>query len=359
MALTSNQIQAKLASGILATVADNVFTQSAPLMLTLSKSKPWNTGRTLDKTVELFEQGNVQSFSNADLLNTNLADTERKASFDFRQVSAPVVIIGGERDAYATASTEIKATEDLLALAIDRAKANLTNKVAEYFYGDGTGNSNKDFLGALAAADDGSAVTTYGNLSRTTYANWQGNRFAPGAGLTDLDDIAQAMSAATHGVRQPDLIATTPALYDDLEAVYTPSLNQNYGVPEVRITPQGIGSLSGGGLQGQFGFTGMKFRGATVVADENATTNYMYLINTGTFNFYGLESQKEGAVTLSNSMDNIESPYDDSFMRSGGMGISFTGMQSPTNQYTEVGHLLMQGNFVTFSPRDHAVIIFS
>lgn len=350
MALNSDQIQAILKSSVLPKVADNIFTHSPFLQEVLRDARKWDTGRTLDRSVELFTQGNVTSFSGADLLPTNLADTERMASFDFRQVQAPVVIIGGERDAYATASTNIKATEDLLALAIDRAKNNLMQSVATMIYGAGTANSNKDFLGALAAADDGTTVDTYGNLSRTTYSAWQGNRFAPGAGLTDLDDIADAMSAADNG-RRPNLIATTTALYDDLEAIYTPSLNQNY---TVQMTRDGI--RSDAGLTGHNGFTGMKFRGATVVADKNCTTNYMFGINTDTFKFYGLDSQDPEATTIRDAMEEIETPYRDTMSN---FGLSFTGMRKPTAQYTEVGRLLMQGNFVTTSPRDHFVIIFS
>jgi hypothetical protein len=53
--------------------------------------------------------------------------------------------------------------------ALEESQQEMMDSLGTIIYGDGTGNSSKDFLGLTAIVDDGTNVATYGTLARSTY----------------------------------------------------------------------------------------------------------------------------------------------------------------------------------------------
>ena len=100
---------------------------------------------------------------------------------------------------------------DIVANELDIAAQGLKQEIGTQFYSDGTGNSNKDILGLIAAVDDTTSVTIYGNVSRSTYTLWRGTRTAQSGSLS-LADLAADFDAAQVGSDTPNLIVTTPAV---------------------------------------------------------------------------------------------------------------------------------------------------
>ena len=196
----------------------------------------------------------------------------------------------------------------------------------------GTGNSNKDILGLIAAVDDTTSVTTYGNVSRSTYTLWRGTRTAQSGSLS-LADLAADFDAAQVGSDTPNLIVTTPAVWTIYEALLTPTVAANYGVREFRLSPEGRRPIDN--LGANAGFRALAYRGVPVVADEKCPSGNIWTLNTNHFTWYNLPAPAE-------------------FNRTTNRGFQWTGFKEGINQDAVVGQLLLYGQLVCDSPRHNA-----
>lgn len=199
-------------------------------------------------------------------------------------------------------------------------------------YGDGTGNSNKDLLGLVAAVDDTTSVTTYGGLSRATYTNWRGTLTAQSGSLS-LANLAADVDAAQRGSDMPDLIVCPPAVWTIYEALLTPTVAHNMSVTEFRITENGAAPISN--LGANQGFRALTFRGIPVVSDEKCTANNIFTLNTNHLTWWNI-------------------PAAPSMGRTENRGFQWTGFKEPINQDAVAGQLLFYGQLTTDSPRTHA-----
>lgn len=329
---------------------DTVLGGNILAMRLLGNAKKWR-GRQLERPVIVTEQTNGGSFSGMDQFNTNEVDTKVKLSFDLRGYQMPVTISGMERDVVAS---DENASVDMVVEAMEEAANSMASQIAGLFYGDGTGNSNKDFLGLAAIVDDGGEVATYGGQSRSTYTTLQANEYDVTGSIT-LSDLATADSAARKGTDRVTLNVTTETLWDGFEALIQPTINTNVmGDGYKQVTRTGV-VPNQAALKGEVGFDALFFRGAPVVADEECASGKWYGLNENHLAFYGLKSSdknyKEIQVGGNKEIDGV---YSQSASKN--MGFHFSGLIQPVNQYAEVGHFILLGNLVSFNPNRHFVI---
>ena len=120
----------------------------------------------------------------------------------------------------------------------------------------------------VGLAQHTAATGTIGGIAKATYSWWQGQTatatdFNGALGTGDgLAKMANVYNTCSFGPDHPDLLITTQAVYEAYEGVIQPNIR--YGVEDV----------------GAAGFESLKFKGATLLFDRDATAETIYFINT-------------------------------------------------------------------------------
>jgi len=308
-------------------VIDNIYSGNVLTMLLMKNQRTWRGGNQISAPTYLSAVTTVGSYSGFDTFNTTQETKTVKYAFDPSQVYASVQISGIQRAVNASGDAGVI---DLIASELEITTEALKQELGTEVYGDGTGNSNKDFLGLQAAVDDSTSVTTYGGISRATYTNWRATRTAQSGSLS-IANLAADFDAAQVGNKVPNLIVTTPAVFTIYEALLTPTVSHQFSMNDFRMTADGMARV-GGTLAANQGFRALTFRGVPVVADEKCTTGNIYTLNLE--NLYWYTIPQPGRQQKN--------------------GFSWTGFKEPVNQDAIAGQLLLYGQMITDSPRLHA-----
>ena len=319
-------------------VVDNVLNSNVLSLRILGNGKPWN-GETLRFPIKYQKSTSGGSFSGLDTFSTAKVNTRQTLSFDPRGYYQSVVLSGMEVDVNATPSGVL----NLVKVEMESAQQDMIDSIGTLFYGDGTGNSNKDFLGLDAIVDDSTSVSTYGGLARATYTMLKATRTASGGTLT-TDLMGALYDNCTRGSKKPTLIVSTEAVWTIYEALLQPTVSANYDGYR-QVTRTGIASNQGA-LKGEIGFDALFYRGVPLVRDEKCTAGTLWMLNEDYLTWYGLKSHKFSPISIGSST--IDSVYD-SGPKS--VGFSWSGLKEPTNQYSEVGQIILEGNLVSPAPR--------
>jgi hypothetical protein len=347
-AITQDELLPKAVDLIL---NDNIHSKRA-----LSNMKAWR-GEKLGKSIITEQAGTGKSFSGADKFNTNKAKTKKRIEFDPRGLEQPVVIIGMEADTNASSDRSV----DLVAEAIEEAANEMADNAGTILYTSlGTGTfknnaivsdgSNKNFFGLDAIIDDGGEVPTWGGQSRATIPGLQGNETDVGGALT-LAVMAAMYDSCKSGSDMPTIIYTTEAIWSDYEALAQAvnQINQDGTRPKERVGAKGTA------LTGELGFESLRYRGVPIVADEKCPTGKMYFVNERHIAFYGLKSTRQGYTQIKvGGNKHIEGIYSQKAAES--LGFAWSGFLVPTDQYAEIGHMILMGNYISFHPRRHGVL---
>lgn len=353
MAEFDTNFQSFTSSVALPKAVDTILSGNVMALRTIGNGKPWRR-RKVERVIIVTKQSNGRSFSGLDEFNTNKSDTKRKLAFDPRGYEIPVVIEGMERD---VAATDPDAAVDLVLDAIEEAQNSGMDDIGTMFYADGTGNSNKDFLGLAAIVDDGGEVATYGGLARATYTSLRANEYDITGNVT-LAALATAVSASQKGNDKVTLHVTTKTQWDVLESLIQATISHN-------VTADGYKQLTRtkvvptqAALRGEVGFDCIMFRGAPVVADDKCPANKWFGLNERWLEWYGIKSSKKGYTQVNvGANKQIEGVYGDEPSQS--TGFNWSGLLEPVNQYAEIGHLLLLGNLISFNPNRHFTLNFS
>lgn len=330
-------------------VVDNIINSSCLPARLMGNAKAWS-GESLKRAIKITTSGLGGSFSGLDTFSTSTTETTLRMSYDIRAYEQPVVIPGIERSVNAVAETQVV---DLVKFKLEEAQIEAADKIATMIYGDGTGNGNKDFLGLAALVDDATTIDSIGGQSRTTYPVLKATRTASGGTLTLLKmaTMFSAISAGSTPGQSPTLLVSNETVWDLFEQLLTPTVRENYsmqGYPVVLRT----GGLTkpGQGLVGQAGFNAISYRGVPFVKDEKCTAQTIWFLNENTIEWYGLKSAVEGYTPVSLGSSTMDTVYNEAPM-SEFNGFNWSGLHMPTNQFGEVGHLVVLGNLVTWQPR--------
>jgi hypothetical protein len=193
--------------------------------------------RMLDGGVKIVEQliyaqGQAGSYSGYDQITINPQGGLTAAEFDWRQLYATIAISGIEE-----AQNNGKAAMlDLLKAKIMQAEETLKDNVNTMLFGDGTGNSNKEWYGLRALLsgldDDGVRVGTasIGGIDGATEAYWNSVVKGSSTGaVTAFTPVAlnTPYNSASKGNDRIDAIFTTQALYESYEAQLLPSVRRS------------------------------------------------------------------------------------------------------------------------------------
>ena len=310
-------------------VVDNILNGNFGLMRFLSNSRPWNGGDQVLQPIKIQKGTSNGSYAGLDTLSTAQTSDRIMAAIEPRQYYASVVVSGIQQAVNQGDGRVL----DLLATEMESKASDLKDTMGDGFYGDGTGNANKDIVGLRAAVDDSTFVTTYEGISRATYTQWR-STITSDATVT-LPDFATDFNAAKVGAEDPTLILSTPAIFNIYEALMDQDVRYSLQFTGYdQIYGKGLPRKSSNLAQGQ-GFNSLYFRGIPFVADEKCTAGRLYTLNENHIWFTTFRKHPKHSAEKH--------------------GFFWTGLKEPVNQDGDVGQLLWYGNLASDGPRFSAL----
>ena len=206
------------------------------------------------------------------------------AQFDWKQYAASIAISGID-EAKNNGEAEII---NLLEAKIMQAEESMREGFSTMFYGDGTGNSGKNWNGLGNIIESGNTV---GGINSATAGNefWRSYEENTAGALT-LAQMNTAYNSVSKGNDNPDLILATQTLYEKYESLLTPNL---------RYTDTKTADA---------GFQNLLFKGAPVMFDTAAPAGNMFFVNSKYITLVG-HSDKWFAQTDFVRPENMDARY--------------------------------------------------
>lgn len=315
-------------------VVDTVLRGNVFATAMLAKTKKFRSS-TMDFPIKYQKGVSGTSFAGFDTLPTSASDTRVLMVYNPRFYAMNVALPGTE----IAANNTIQKVMDLATVEMRSRAQDLADDIGTLFYGTGTGNGNKDFLGLAALVDDGSTVSTIGGLSRSTYTTLQGTVTASGGQIT-LAKMRTLYNAIADATVIPTTAYTTYAVWSLYETLLQP---QERIVKDVQLSAN---------FKGFTGFKSLEFSGMPVIADRKATTGVLWFLNEEYLDFYALPTaipQFGGEpVPVASKLF-----AGNSYNEVGSLGFSWTGWIKSTNQFAFNSFITLGGNLITDNPRRH------
>lgn len=323
-------------------VVDTILNGNVFATRMLANAKRW-TGERMKFPVKYQKNTNGGSFSGFDTFATSAVNTRVNLEFVPKFYEIPVALPLDELSVNATEEKVI----DLAKIELASTSQDMADDIGTLFYGTGTGNSSKDFLGLEAIVDNSANVATYGTLTRSSYDTLDSTVTASGGTLT-LAKMSALYNNAASGSQAPTVAYTTEVVF----ALYEQLLQPQERIAKTVSMMKGSGARglnSAAGLQAGTGMTGLWYKGMAVLADEKCTSGVMYFLNEDFLDFYALPMAKTQPAKF-RSQDIEGNDYSEVT----GLGFSWSGWIKPTNAASIVGHIYLGGELISENPKRHA-----
>lgn len=238
-------------------LTDNVFT-ARPLTFWLSDKGRIRTETGGTKIVEQLIYGQnstVASYSGYETLSLTPQEGISAAEYDWKQYGASIAISGIEE----AKNNGEHAIINLLESKIMQAEESMREGFNQMFYGDGTGNSGKNWNGLGNIVESGN---TLGGIDSSAVGNefWRSYEENTAGALTLLQ-MATAYNSVSVGNDHPDVILTTQTLFEKYESLLQPQL---------RYTDTKTADA---------GFQNLLFKSAPIMYDVHAPAGTMFFLN--------------------------------------------------------------------------------
>jgi len=243
------------------TLTDNVFT-ARPLtyfLMDKGRIRMLNGGTKIVEPLIYGTNSTVASYSGYDTLSLTPQEGISAAEFDWKQYAVSIAISGIEE----AKNNGEHAIINLLESKIMQAEESLREGFNQMFYGDGTGNSGKNWNGLGNIV---SASTALGGIDPAAAGGvndwWESYVNDPASDTTlSLIDMATAYNSTSVGNDHPDVVLTTQTLYEKYESLLQPQL---------RYTDTKTADA---------GFQNLLFKSAPVMYDVHAPVKNMFFLN--------------------------------------------------------------------------------
>jgi hypothetical protein len=238
-------------------LTDNVFTARPLTYFLMDKGRI----RMLDGGTKIVEpliygqNSTVSSYSGYDTISLTAQAGISAAEYDWKQYAASIAISGIE-EAKNNGEAEII---NLLEAKIMQAEESMREGFNQMFFGDGTGNSGKNWNGLGNLVESGNTV---GGIDSSDALNdWWRSYEENTAGALTLAQMATAYNSVSVGNDHPDMVLTTQTLFEKYEALLQPQL---------RYTDTKTADA---------GFQNLLFKAAPVVYDVHCPAGTMFFLN--------------------------------------------------------------------------------
>jgi hypothetical protein len=242
-----------------AQLTDNVFTARPLTYMLMEKGRirMLNGGTKIVEPLIYGQNSTVASYSGYDTISLTAQDGISAAEYDWKQYAASIAISGIE-EAKNNGEQEII---NLLEAKIMQAEESMREGFNQMFFGDGTGNSGKNWNGLGNIVESGNTVG--GINSATGQGNdWWRSYEENTAGALTLAQMATAYNSTSVGNDHIDTILTTQTLFEKYEALLQPQL---------RYTDTKTADA---------GFQNLLFKASPVMYDVHAPAGTMFFLNT-------------------------------------------------------------------------------
>jgi hypothetical protein len=238
-------------------LTDNVFT-ARPLtyfLMDKGRLRMDDGGTKIVEPLIYGQNGTVASYSGYDQISIAAQSGISAAEFDWKQYAASIAISGIEE---AQNSGE-SAILNLLEAKIMQAEESMREGFNQMFFGDGTGNSNKNWNGLGNLIESGNTVggIDSSDADNTWWRSYEQNT----AGALTLAQMATAYNSVSNGNDHPDMVLTTQTLFEKYESLLQPQL---------RYTDSKTADA---------GFQNLLFKSAPVTYDVHAPAGNMFFLN--------------------------------------------------------------------------------
>ena len=241
-----------------AQLTDNVFT-ARPLtywLMDKGRIRMLNGGTKIVEPLIYGQNSTVASFSGYDTLSLSPQDGISAAEFEWKQYAASIAISGIE-EGKNNGEQEII---NLLEAKIMQAEESMREGFNQMFFGDGTGNTGKDWNGLGNLVESGNTVG--GINSATGQGNdWWRSYEENTAGALTLLQMATAYNTVSVGNDHPDVILSTQTLFEKYESLLQPQL---------RYTDTKTADA---------GFQNLLFKSAPIMYDVHCPAGTMFFLN--------------------------------------------------------------------------------
>jgi len=236
-------------------LTDNVFSDRVLTNHLMQKGRirMLNGGTKIVEPLIYGQNTTVASYSGYDSIALTAQTGITAAEYEWKQYAASIAISGIE-EAKNNGEQEII---NLLEAKIMQAEESMREGFNDMFYGDGTGNSSKDWNGLGNLIESGNTV---GGIDSNTNAYWRSYEENTATALT-LGQMGTAYNSISVGNDHPDMILTSQTLFEKYEGLLQPQL---------RYTDTKTANS---------GFQNLLFKAAPVVYDASAPAGTMFFIN--------------------------------------------------------------------------------
>jgi len=287
MAIHGDALQTLLATTVAnyrKTLTDNVF-NARPLtyfLMDKGRIRMLNGGTNIVEPLIYGENTTVASYSGYDTISLTPQSGITAAEFDWKQYAASVAISGIEE----AKNNGEQAMVNLLEAKIMQAEESMKEGFNAMFFGDGTGNSGKNWNGLGNLVESGNSVGGIDSSSETWWRSYEENT----AGALTLAQMTTAYNTVSVGNDHPDMVLGTQTLFEKYESLLQPQL---------RYTDTKTADA---------GFQNLLFKAAPVAYDVDCPAGTMYFLNSKYITLVG-HSDKWFEVTPFVKPENLDARY--------------------------------------------------
>jgi len=335
------RISTTMRNKLLAVVTDQVLQSNVALSDIVSKAKPWS-GDQITFAVKYAKNSTFSAFAGFQALSTSATLNRVKARFDpsFVQINSALPF---DEVLTSLSSGGEERVIDLVKVTLTSDAEDFADGFGTQFWGDGTGDGGIAVLGLGAAVDDGTSVTTYGGLSRSTYTGMNAVVTASG-GTLSLAKMFTLYFNVVYGNQKPKIGYTTNSGF---------SLYNQLLVPQERFM-QTAADIANGNKRGT-GAMELYFEGFPIKADQKCPSGVLEFLNTDYLDWYAMEVSKLSEFypefMASNYVPDLIEGNDYTSSKLKGLGMGFTGWTRAQNALAANGFHVAGGQLICREPR--------
>ncbi len=207
--------------------------------------------------------------------------------------------------------------------------------IGNFFQGDGSSFGGKAPAGLGNIVDDGSVASTYGGLSRATYAGLNATVTAS-SGTISLLKVRQLANSITDGRVAPSMAITDYTTWSYFEQLLQPFQRNTYS--DFKNMDAGTG----------YAAKGLIWDGLTIYKDKKSTTGTFYLLHLDYLKFYGLNWWEGEAVSLEDKQ--IKGNIYEYSPANATKAFTWTNWIKAYNQGAVNGFMIMGGQLICTDP---------
>lgn len=246
---------------------DVIFGSKPLLWIIKNQGIETQHGRSIVQPLLYGELSSKGSFADDDTFVAPVRDGLTAAEYGWRHYYASIFFTGPEL-------AQNSGKEQILSLVKARtmqAEMSVSSDLNVQLFGDGTGNTNKDFEGLEALV---AATGTYAGIDRADAGNvfWRSTVDAT-AEVVGLGPMRNLYNTVSEGNDQPTNIITTQLGFEAYEALLTPNIRYE----DTKM--------------GDAGFQNLMFKAAPMVFDRDISNAKMYFLNFNHIKFVNLNGR--------------------------------------------------------------------